>query len=154
MSRIRLWWRLAPGDRLRLPGLMLMLPLVSASLAVLGVDRARRLMEGLTSGGEVTAAGSAQMHAERLAWLVAIAGRRGLVHANCLCQSLLLYGLLRRCGHAPELKIGVRRQNGALDAHAWVDLEGVALGQPDLVHQPIWSASGFPGRSISAGDRG
>ena len=74
---------------------------------------------------------------ERLARLAAIAGRHGPVEATCLRQSLLVYGLLRRRGSAPELKIGVRREDTAIAAHAWVELAGVSLDQTPRNHSPF-----------------
>ena len=63
-----------------------------------------------------------------------------LIGLPVVTASLRVFGLVRtgkllRRGFAPELKIGVRKQDGAFDAHAWVELQGVALGQSELVHQ-------------------
>jgi hypothetical protein len=62
---------------------------------------------------------------------------RGALPATCLRQSLLIYWLLRRRGFDPELKLGVRKEQAGFDAHAWVELQGVALGQADLAHSPF-----------------
>jgi hypothetical protein len=60
--------------------------------------------------------------------LAQIAGRRGPVRATCLRQALVLHGWLRRRGLNPEIVIGVRRDGvAALDAHAWVELEGESI---------------------------
>jgi hypothetical protein len=75
--------------------------------------------------------------AQRLTQLAAIVGRRGAITATCLRQSLLVYGILRRHGLGPELKLGVRKIDGTLDAHAWVQLEQTALGQGDAEHTPL-----------------
>jgi hypothetical protein len=47
--------------------------------------------------------------------------------ATCLTRSLLLAWLLRRRGVACDLRIGVRLIGGALDAHAWVECQGVPV---------------------------
>ena len=60
-----------------------------------------------------------------------------MIAATCLRQALLVHWLLRRRGFSPELKLGVRKQADAFDAHAWVELQGVALGQGELTHVPF-----------------
>lgn len=47
----------------------------------------------------------------------------------CLPQSLALQALLRRQGLSAELRIGVRRADGKLQAHAWVEHAGSPLGE-------------------------
>jgi hypothetical protein len=38
-----------------------------------------------------------------------------------------LQHLLRRAGEASELRLGVRKVDGRLDAHAWIEHQGAAL---------------------------
>ena len=114
------------------------LPLVSLSLRLAGYGPTRRWVERLSPvGSPRTVATTDVQAAERMAQLAAIAGRRGAVTATCLRQSMLVYGLLRRRGFAPELVLGVRKLDQSFDAHAWVELEGVALGQSEIVHAPM-----------------
>jgi hypothetical protein len=56
-------------------------------------------------------------------WLE-IAARHHVVRAQCLHRSLVLHRWLRREGLPSELRIGVRKEDGALKAHAWVELGG------------------------------
>ncbi len=67
----------------------------------------------------------AQRHAE----LTAIAARHGLYKANCLHQSIALCWLLRKQGLFSQIRIGVLPNTKPLQAHAWVELDGLALGQ-------------------------
>jgi hypothetical protein len=147
MNRLYARWQALPGDERRLLlGLVAALPVIAALVRVLGAVRTARLLER-TSGGTPTRcrADAAEMQAaQRLAALAAIAGRRGAITATCLRQALLVHWLLRRRGFSPELRLGVRKQADAVDAHAWVELQGVALGQTRLAHLP------FPGRGLSA----
>ena len=69
----------------------------------------------------------------RIADLVAIAARHGLVQGNCLSQSVTLRRLLARAGIAAELRIGARRGPGGLEAHAWVEHDGRPLNDSDDV---------------------
>lgn len=143
--RLARWLELPPGDRWRLLGLMLGLPAIAALLRVSGLVRTRHWLERLSQNAGTHHVRPADLQAaEELARLADIAGRRGTITATCLRQSLLIYGLLRRRGFAPELKIGVRKEGAGFDAHAWVELQGVALGQANLVHSP------FPCRSWTA----
>ncbi len=64
-----------------------------------------------------------------LQWLVRIAARNHLYEMTCLRQSLALQWLLARRGIPAELRIGVRKQTGALEAHAWVECAGQAIGE-------------------------
>ena len=74
-------------------------------------------------------------------WAIDAIGSR--VHGTtCLVEALSADCMLRRRGHAPELKIGVRR--GAvmsIDAHAWVECSGaVVIGTtPELTEYAVLS---------------
>lgn len=140
MRAARRWWGLEPGDRLRLPLLMLALPLVSLALRLAGYKRTLRVVEWLSGHNAPRAASQHDLDAaHRLAQLAAIAGRRGPVQATCLRQALVVYGTLRRRGLEPQLKFGVRRENDGIGAHAWVQLEHLSLDaatDPDS-HQPF-----------------
>ena len=62
-----------------------------------------------------------------------IASRHSPFPATCLTRSLLLGWLLRRRGVQSQLRIGVRLTQGALDAHAWVECEGIPVNdRPDV----------------------
>ncbi len=136
---------LGSGERRRLALLSMALPMVSLCLWLLGYKRTLRLVDGLSRNPHPRIAGDADLQgAERLARLAAIAGRWGPIKASCLRQSLLVYGLLRRRGFQPELKLGVRRERRGISAHAWVDLQGNALAQPRLIHTPFANPAASP----------
>lgn len=107
--------------------------MIALSLRALDYQRTRRLVEWLTRHARPrTATEDDLRNAERLAQLAAIAGHRGLVQATCLRQALMVYGMLRRRGLQPELKLGVRREKDIFSAHAWVELEGQRLAQSEV----------------------
>jgi hypothetical protein len=65
--------------------------------------------------------------------LVNIAARHTPFPVTCLTRSLLLEWMLRRRGVDSQLRIGVRLTQGTLDAHAWVECDGVPVNdQPDV----------------------
>ncbi|MCB0185332.1 MAG: lasso peptide biosynthesis B2 protein, partial [Caldilineaceae bacterium] len=66
---------------------------------------------------------------------LALAVRHGLYEGNCLSRSLTLWWLLRRQGIAADLRIGVRRHQGVLEAHAWVEYLGMPLNEQTQVHE-------------------
>jgi hypothetical protein len=49
---------------------------------------------------------------------------------TCLRESLLAGHVLRR--RRPRLVIGVNRHEGAFTAHAWLDVQGRIIGDPDV----------------------
>lgn len=135
MDRLRGWLALPRRERRIVLCLLLELPLVAALLRVAGYVRSRRWLEMLSERSMRRPATALELQqAHRLAELAAIAGARGAFAASCLRQSLLVYWRLRRQGFAPCLRIGVRKDAGAFDAHAWVELQGEALAQPGLMH--------------------
>jgi hypothetical protein len=134
-SAVARWRALPPGDRGRLAALVLLMPLVDVSLRLLGVRRTRRWLDrsaGHPTATEPTPERIADAH--QLARLAAIAGRRGLYPNTCLRQALVVQWWLRRRGLPACLRLGALLRDGALDAHAWVELGGVPLSQPGLRH--------------------
>ena len=65
---------------------------------------------------------------------VNIAARHTPFPVTCLTRSLLLGWLLRRRGVASDLRIGVRLTEGKLNAHAWVERNGMPVNdRPEAV---------------------
>ena len=60
-----------------------------------------------------------------------LAVRYSPLAANCLPRSLTLWWLMRRRSIPGELRIGVRQEAGQLEAHAWVELDGLAIDDDD-----------------------
>lgn len=132
------WWALPTRDKVNLFILMLLLPCVHAALALLAVHRVRGWLERHSAGRATVACSPERLAAaQRLAELAAIAGRRGAVAASCLRQALIVWWWLRRRGLSPQLRIGTLGSGAEFAAHAWVELDGIALAQRDLHHRPI-----------------
>lgn len=68
--------------------------------------------------------------AQRTAALVRKAARCAFLPARCLEQSLVLARLLRQQRVPSRLCFGVRKDAGRLQAHAWVECEGIPLAEP------------------------
>ena len=63
--------------------------------------------------------------------------RRGPFNDSCLRRAMLAARVLRGRSHA--VRIGVRKVDGVVKAHAWLELDGVSL-DPDAVdfYQPLF----------------
>jgi len=68
---------------------------------------------------------------ERLARVAGLAAHRVQGSRACLVRSALLFWLLSARGLTPMLRLGVTKTGGAFSAHAWVELDGRAVGEPD-----------------------
>lgn len=144
-TRVRGWLRLSRSQRMRLIAMMAALPLIAMALQVFGYRRTRIWLEQRSHRpGARRADASDLTDAQELANIASIAGRHGAIQATCLRQSLLLHWLLRRRGLDPQLRLGVRKHEGDFDAHAWIELDGVALAQRDLLHRPLFAIEKSP----------
>ena len=134
---------LAPVNRVVLLEALVLVLAVRVALRVLpfaivrrGLDRWAHVKIGTTAHDvrHVRDVRSAGFQPGRVAWAVSAIGRRAR-GTTCLTEALAADTMLRRYGHAPSLKIGVRR--GAvisLDAHAWVEVGGaVVIGTTPLL---------------------
>jgi hypothetical protein len=71
----------------------------------------------------------AQTEAELVALAIDRAARLGVFRPSCLVRALALHRSLERRGIVGSIvRIGVRRSADALLAHAWVEHDGVVLG--------------------------
>lgn len=66
---------------------------------------------------------------------VALASRYGVLAGTCLSRALTVIWLLKRRKIAGRLRVGVNLDSGALDAHAWVEVAGIPLGQGELKYE-------------------
>ena len=138
MSIFANWWQLPLREKVLLTRFVFCLPWVSLSLRFFGYLRTRNFLLRFIHQELLHPANRDELvKAQRDAQLLAIAGRRGLISATCLRQSVLLEYYLKRQGLAAEMKIGVRKENDLFDAHAWVELNGIALAQDDLSHHQV-----------------
>jgi hypothetical protein len=130
MSRFGRWRELPRVERGVLLRALWTLPCVAAGLRLFGLRRTHAWL----SARACAHAGIARLAPREVARLVSIAARRGPYRAKCLPAALTLQHLLRRAGVASELRLGVRKVDGRLDAHAWIEHEGNALMEAADVH--------------------
>jgi hypothetical protein len=114
---------------------LVMLPVVGLSLKFRGFEATgSTLRKALSHATPQKDSASLNKQIALTAHMVNAADRHGLVHPSCLAKSLTLWWLLGRQGIPSELRVGVRKEGGNLEAHAWVEREGIALNEPEERH--------------------
>ena len=78
---------------------------------------------------------SEQIEEQFLALQIAVDRARynHLYPMTCLRRALTLQRLLAKRGISTELKIGARKDNGQLNAHAWIEYKGQTIGESEEI---------------------
>jgi hypothetical protein len=109
----------------------LSLLLVDAALRWASLPNVQRFLAGGLHRGLLRT--GVALEPPRLARLVDIAARHHIRPLGCLHRSLVLQALLRGQGLATDLRIGVRKLAGTLQAHAWLEQAGKPICERDEV---------------------
>lgn len=109
-------------------GALFWLVVTDVALRVSGLHRVQRLL--LPDERDVLS-----LQAGEIVRLVDMAVRRLPYSGTCLRRSLVLQRFLRREGIETDLRFGVRKRNGGLVAHAWLEHEGLPLGESAPVEE-------------------
>jgi hypothetical protein len=138
VNRWNRFWNLPRYEKGLLLRASVLFPLTYVCLRLAGFRRSKRLLERLAVPGRAPVGSSAVdqlVAAERVARMVSVAERWGFSSPTCLERSLVLWRLLRRQGLPAQLHIGARKNGQALEAHAWVECEGVILNDSAEIHR-------------------
>lgn len=130
--------QLSRKDRRLLLQSVLLLPVIHFALLLLGYHRLRGVMEKLIPLQSIDAPVSEMeiiQRAQEIARIVSTAAQHGLYKANCLRRSLLAWWFLRRQGIRSNICFGVRMNDQHLEAHAWVERNGIVLNDSGDVHK-------------------
>jgi hypothetical protein len=133
---LRRFSALQPGARSLFLRAVLLLPLVSLSLRLRGFRATQASLQNYLSNAQPTkeaSAGASQLALTARA--VRSAAYRSFGKATCLEKSLTLWWLLERQGIASSVRIGTRKDGEKLEAHAWVEYDGIALHESEDVHR-------------------
>ncbi len=137
-----MWERLRRFNALERPAQTLflraavLLPLVSFSLRWRGFRATQAALQRFLSNAMPEQdSGSAQARAALTARMVNSADRHGFFCSSCLAKSLTLWWLLERQGIASHLRVGIRKENEKLKAHAWIERDGAVLNEPEEHHR-------------------
>ena len=113
----------------------LLLPVIAVSLRLRGFRATQRwLQSGLGKPAAPLPTEAASSEVQMGSRMVLAAARHSFFSATCLERSLALWWLLARLGVATQLRIGVRKTGAKFEAHAWVERDGVAIGEPEATH--------------------
>lgn len=120
-STWRRFIRLGAGDRaLAIEALTLLLA-VRIGLRILPFAAMQRKLARRSMPGEKD-----EQPVDRVAWAVKAVARR-VPGTTCLVEALVVDSMLRRHGHTPTFRIGVREGRSSLEAHAWVECDGTVV---------------------------
>jgi len=145
-ERLRRFKALDPESRNLFLRALVLVPLISVSLKLRGfratqtalhhrlASGSQRFPEG-ASRGNLSSTTTAAERSRLTARMVNAVTRHFWRGSTCLEKSLALWWLLARQGIASHLRIGARKIDGKFEAHAWIDRHGVAVGEPEDVHQ-------------------
>lgn len=114
---------LPPRERNTLLLCSALLPVFWLGVRVLGLVRFQSLLER----GSRHVRRPATDEIKQMSRLVHTASRLAAFMGTCLTRTLLLDWLLRQRGIVCDLRIGVRLAQGKLEAHAWLEYEGVPV---------------------------
>lgn len=130
-KRLVRFGQVGDAERRVVLAIALLAPAVTAALRGFGMARARWLAARLAERAPLA---PREVPAQRVGVLVDSIGDAidsvSALKVTCLARSLVLCALLERRGERPVLMLGVRPRATALDAHAWVELDGAALLSP------------------------
>ena len=126
--RVAEFRRLDPATRWLVIETLAIVPLVTAALAVLPF---RLVVRGVAAAAARGAPRSRQeLPPERMAWAVEGVARR-VPGARCLAMVLAGKVLFARHARPATVRLGIRREESAVTAHAWLESDGrTILGGP------------------------
>jgi hypothetical protein len=135
-ERLRRFSALEAGARGIFLRAALLLPLISLSLRMRGFGATQGTLQKFLPSLDQQTTTSGGPNVDLIARMVRAAVHHGVVgHPTCLEESLALWWLLGRRGIASQLRIGIKKQSPKFEAHAWVELGGAPLNEPETPHQ-------------------
>jgi hypothetical protein len=117
-------------ERLQLTQAIILLPFIHIALVLLGYSRLQEMLvriAGLLPKSESRSGAENLRQAREISGIVSIAAQHGMFKATCLRRSILVWWLLLRKGIPSRICFGVSMLNQRLEAHAWVELEGIII---------------------------
>jgi hypothetical protein len=111
---------------------------IRASLRMRGYGKTQKWLQRRAQGHQEARAQegpSARHYVDLACRMVKSAGHHGQMHPSCLEESLAVWYLLRVGGLQPKVRIGVRKSDEKFEAHAWAELDGVPLNEPEQNHK-------------------
>ena len=114
---------------------VLLLPFLTLSLRLRGFRATQiSLQKSLTAANGNLPEEAATQRVATASRMVLAAARVCPIGSTCLERSLCLWWLLARQNIATQFRIGVKKDGEKFSAHAWVERNGEAIGEPDASH--------------------
>ena len=137
MTKLTKFLDLSGAERWLFIRALVLLPSIDLGLRLVGL---RRIQAVLARGGSdssriLLSDDGASSMARNITRIVSAAARHGLYRTNCLPSSLALRWFLQCNGIECDLRVGVRKLNGKLEAHAWIEHQGLPLNDNHGVHE-------------------
>lgn len=127
MSGWQRWRRLPRNERAATISAALLIPVFAVAVRLTSLPRVLRWIGCRVDVRRRPDPGAA---IDAMARSIERAAVHSLLPGACLSRSLALMYLLARRGITTELRLGARISGGGLDAHAWIEHDGVALNDP------------------------
>jgi hypothetical protein len=114
------------------PILLRAVPLVCAVRLALWMVPFAKLRQGVAALARPHSRRESGYSVDQLSWGVRAVSRY-VPRASCLTQALVLHILLRREGLPSRIQVGVSKDSGLFEAHAWVESQNrVVIGDSGL----------------------
>jgi len=125
VRRLKRLMEISNADRLLLFRAFFVVASARLVLWVLSSGSARRVVS-------MMARSTQKISIDRFVWAVKVVSAV-LPRATCLTQAIAVQAMLARQGHASSVEIGIAKDNGRLEAHAWVVCGNhIVIGGPDI----------------------
>ena len=136
MRTLRSYFRLNPFERWIVVQSVAGLVIARIGLRVAGFGVWKKVVTWLSSANaESREVEDTRSFASSIARTQAAAERHLFFRPSCLEHALVLWYLLRRHGVAALIRIGGRKEQGVFEAHAWVEVDGLPIGDADGAHR-------------------
>jgi hypothetical protein len=135
MANWRKLWGLTWAERCSLLQALALLPSLALAVRIMGLIRTRAVLIRLSPvpSSPERAPAADEPRVRQVSRMVSAAACHGPYRANCLSRSLALWWLLRREGIPSDLRLGVRKAPGGIEAHAWLERDGRPLNDRHTV---------------------
>jgi hypothetical protein len=130
-------WALSAREKCLIAQTLLVLPINGLAVHLTGFNRWQAILSRLAPVDRTGAEAPPESVLDRVhqvARMVRVAALHGPYRGSCLQQSLTLWWLLRRQKIESDIRFGARREDGKIEAHAWVEFRGFALNEDASLH--------------------
>jgi len=135
MSNVGRFLSLPPAEQRRLVRAFLIVAGVRIALSLVPFPRFQALLARFRAQASVKS--GAGPTTEQLARDVRVVSNY-VPRATCLTQALAGQVLLQHCGHRAVVHVGVAKEGGLIQAHAWLESGGkVVIGESEVAYVPL-----------------